>query len=145
MLKSAFALIGFKAYLWVLEELLDITINLEIAALILLTLIVAINILGISRIKKVQTPIVVSLVLFMAILCVWSMMTMEMDWGAAFGQEAFGGSWDEVWKDIAHSTAFVFVAYAGVTKVAAVGGEIKNPGRNIPLSLIHISEPTRPY
>lgn len=136
MLKSAFALIGFKAYLWVLEELLDITINLEIAALILLTLIVAINILGISRIKKVQTPIVVSLVLFMAILCVWSMMTMEMDWSAAFGQEAFGGSWDEVWKDIAHSTAFVFVAYAGVTKVAAVGGEIKNPGRNIPSGML---------
>jgi len=136
MLKSAFALIGFKAYLWILEELLGVTINLEIAALILLGLIVVINILGISRIKKVQTPIVLTLVLFMAILSVWAILTMEMNWGVAFGQEAFGGSWDEVWRDVAHSTAFVFVAYAGVTKIAAVGGEIKNPGRNIPYGIL---------
>ena len=136
MLKSAFALIGFKAYLWVLEELLDITINIEIAALILLTMIVIINILGISRIKKVQTPIVLSMTLFMFILCGWAMLTMELDWGRAFGTDAFGGTWDQVWRDVAHSTAFVFVAYAGVTKIAAVGGEIKNPSRNIPYGIL---------
>ena len=136
MLKSAFALIGFKAYLWVLEELLDITINIEIAALILLAMIVIINILGISRIKKVQTPIVLSMTLFMFILCGWAMLTMELDWSRAFGSDAFGGTWDEVWRDVAHSTAFVFVAYAGVTKIAAVGGEIKNPSRNIPYGIL---------
>jgi len=136
MLKSAFALIGFKAYLWVLEELLGITINLEMAALILLTLVVIINIMGVKRIKKVQTPIVFSLVIFMLALCIWSILTVEMDWGAAFGRDAFGGTWEEAWSDIAHSTAFVFVAYAGVTKIAAVGGEIKNPSRNIPHGMI---------
>jgi APA family basic amino acid/polyamine antiporter len=136
MLKSAFALIGFKAYLWVLEELLGITINLEISALILLTLIVVVNILGISRIKKVQTPIVLSLVGYMLVLTIWAILTMDMNWGAAFGQEAFGGSWDEVWRDVAHSTAFVFVAYAGVTKIAAIGGEIKEPNRNIPYGIL---------
>ena len=136
MLKSAFALIGFKAYLWVLEELLNITINIEIAALILLAMIVGINILGISRIKKVQTPIMLVLILFMFFLSGWAMLTMELDWGRAFGTEAFGGSWDEVWRDVAHSTAFVFVAYAGVTKIAAVGGEIKNPSRNIPYGIL---------
>ena len=136
MLKSAFALIGFKAYLWVLEELLDIHINIEIAALILLAMIVGINVLGVSKIKKVQTPIVLLMILFMLVLSVWAILTMELDWGAAFGTEAFGGTWDEVWKNVAHSTAFVFVAYAGVTKIAAVGGEIKNPSRNIPYGII---------
>ena len=136
MLKSAFALIGFKAYLWVLEELLDTTINIEISALILLAMIVGINILGVSRIKKVQTPIVVLMVFFMLTLSIWAMLTMELDWSAAFTTEAFGGTWDEVWKNVAHSTAFVFVAYAGVTKIAAVGGEIKNPSRNIPYGIL---------
>ena len=136
MLKSAFALIGFKAYLWVLEELLDIHINIEIAALILLTMIVGINVLGVSKIKKVQTPIVLLMILFLLVLSVWAILTMELDWGAAFGTEAFGGTWDEVWRNVAHSTAFVFVAYAGVTKIAAVGGEIKNPSRNIPYGII---------
>ncbi len=136
MLKSAFALIGFKAYLWVLEELLDTTINIEISALILLAMIVGINILGVSRIKKVQTPIVVLMVFFMLTLSIWAILTMELDWSAAFTTEAFGGTWDEVWKNVAHSTAFVFVAYAGVTKIAAVGGEIKNPSRNIPYGIL---------
>ncbi len=136
MLKSAFALIGFKAYLWVLEELLGITINLEISALILLALIVFINVLGVKRIKKVQTPIVLSLILFMLVLTIWAILTMDMDWDAPFGPNALGGSWDQVWRDVAHSTAFVFVAYAGVTKIAAVGGEIKDPNRNIPYGIL---------
>ena len=136
MLKSAFALIGFKAYLWVLEELLGVSINIEIAALILLAMIVGVNVLGVSKIKKVQTPIVLLMVIFMFVLSVWAILTMELDWGAAFGTEAFGGTWDEVWKNVAHSTAFVFVAYAGVTKIAAVGGEIKNPSRNIPYGIL---------
>ncbi|MFQ3344478.1 MAG: APA family basic amino acid/polyamine antiporter, partial [Candidatus Thalassarchaeaceae archaeon] len=46
MLKSSFALIGFKAYLWVIEDIMKLDINLEYASLILLVLIVVINILG---------------------------------------------------------------------------------------------------
>ena len=132
MLKSAFALIGFKAYLWALEELLDITINIELAVLILLALITMINILGVTRIKKIQTPIVVIMVIFLAVLCIWSIFTLPMNWDAAFGEGAYGSGWE----DVAHATAFVFVAYAGVTKIAAVGGEIKNPSRNIPYGMI---------
>ena len=132
MLKSAFALIGFKAYLWVLEELLGVSINLQLSALILLTLIVIINILGVSRIKKVQTPIVLAVVIFMFALSIWAMLTMEMNWGVAFDKEAFGTSWE----DVAYASGVVFVAYAGVTKIAAVGGEIKNPSRNIPYGII---------
>ena len=132
MLKSAFALIGFKAYLWVLEELLGVSINLQHSALILLALIVIINILGVSRIKKVQTPIVLAVMIFMFALSIWAMLTMEMNWGVAFDKEAFGTSWE----DVAYASGVVFVAYAGVTKIAAVGGEIKNPSRNIPYGMI---------
>ncbi|MEL0311691.1 MAG: amino acid permease, partial [Candidatus Poseidoniales archaeon] len=58
MLKSAFALLGFKAYLWVLQGIFGFSINLEIAVMIMLSLIVGINILGAKSIKKVQTPVV---------------------------------------------------------------------------------------
>ena len=33
MLKSAFALIGFKAYLWVIEDIIGVDINIETAAI----------------------------------------------------------------------------------------------------------------
>ncbi len=132
MLKSAFALIGFKAYLCVLERILNITINIESAALILLLLIVIINILGLKRIKKVQTPIVLTSVLFLFMLCIWAIITMDLDWSLVFSKDAFGTGW----KSVAHTSAFVFVAYAGVTKIAAVGGEIKDPSRNIPYGIL---------
>ena len=34
------------------------------------------------------------------------------------------------------TVAFVFVAYAGVTKISAIAGEIQNPTRNIPLAML---------
>ena len=132
MLKTVVALVGFKAYIWALEELIGITIDIEIAALILLALITIINILGVNKIKKIQTPIVALMVSFIAILCIWSIFTLPMNWGAAFGNGAYGAGWE----DVAHATAFVFVAYAGVTKIAAVGGEIKDPSKNIPYGMI---------
>ena len=132
MFKSAFALLGFKAYLWVLEEMFGIKINIEIAALILLVLIVIINILGVKQIKKVQTPIVLVSVIFLAIICIKALLTVPMNWDNAFSKEAFGSGI----VSVAETSAFVFVAYAGVTKVAAIGGEIKQPEKNIPIGLL---------
>ena len=68
MLKSAFALIGFRAYLWVLQEIIGISINLDVAVMVMLALIVGINILGAKSIKKVQTPVVLISVTYL--LCV---------------------------------------------------------------------------
>ncbi len=132
MFKSAFALLGFKAYLWVIDEMLGIKINIEIAALILLVLIVIINILGVKQIKKVQTPIVLVSMIFLTFVCLKALFTMPMNWDNAFSKDAFGSGI----VSVAETSAFVFVAYAGVTKIAAIGGEIKQPERNIPAGLL---------
>ena len=132
MLKSAFALIGFKAYLWVIEDIIGVKINIEIAALVLLALIVGINILGVKRIKKVQTPIVLISVGYLLLLCVYALATQELNWDNVISREAFGSDWESVGK----TAAFVFVSYAGVTKIAAVAGEIKDPGKNIPNGIL---------
>ena len=131
MLKSAFALIGFKAYLWVIEDLIGIDINLETASLALLVIIVAINILGVKRIKKIQTPIVMFSTFYLLSLCAYAVVTQDLDWNGVTSREAFGS-----WDDVASTSAFVFVSYAGVTKIAAVGGEIKNPERNMPYGIL---------
>ncbi|MEE3135034.1 MAG: amino acid permease [Candidatus Thermoplasmatota archaeon] len=132
MFKSAFALLGFKAYLWVLEEMFGMKINIEIAALVLLVLIVIINILGVKQIKKVQTPIVLVSVIFLTIMCIKALLTVPMNWDNAFSKNAFGSGI----VSVAETSAFVFVAYAGVTKIAAIGGEIKEPEKNIPIGLL---------
>ncbi len=134
MLKSAFALIGFKAYLWALEGLLNIEIegHLDRIALILLVIIVIINILGIKKVKNVQIPIVIASIGFLFVLCIWALFTMELNWNFVFSKSAFGSGWES----IASTAAFVFIAYAGVTKIAAIGGEIKNPNRNLPYGIL---------
>ena len=131
MLKSAFALIGFKAYLWVLEDLLGMDIHIEAAAILLLAVIVGINILGVKRIKKVQIPIVIFSACYLFALCVYAIAYHEMDWGAVSSRDSFGSL-----EDVAATSAFVFVSYAGVTKIAAVGGEVKNPERNLPYGIL---------
>ena len=132
MLKSAFALIGFKAYLWVIEELIGVEINIETAALVLLAIIVVINILGVKRIKKIQIPIVMTSSAYLLGLCAWAVYSGDMNWDAVTSKEAFGGDWGSV----ASTSAFVFVSYAGVTKIAAVGGEVKDPERNLPYGIL---------
>ena len=132
MLKSAFALIGFKAYLWVIEELLDVKIDIGFAALVLLAIIVLINILGLKRIKKIQTPIVLISTTYLIALCAWAVASGDMNWDAVISAEAYGDDWSTV----ASTSAFVFVSYAGVTKIAAVGGEIRDPGRNLPYGML---------
>ena len=132
MLKSAFALIGFRAYLWVLEGILEISINLDYAVMIMLSLIVGINILGAKSIKKVQTPVVLISVGYLLCVCFWALATSELNWDAAISRESLGADW----HSFSSTAALVFVSYIGVTKVAAVGGEIKKPGKNMPYGIL---------
>ncbi|MDG1548165.1 MAG: amino acid permease [Candidatus Thalassarchaeaceae archaeon] len=132
MLKSAFALIGFRAYLWVLEGIFDVSINLDYAVMIMLGLIVGINILGAKSIKKVQTPVVLVSVTYLMFVCIYALLTMELNWDAAISREALGADW----HSFSSTAALVFVSYIGVTKVAAVGGEIKDPSKNMPYGIL---------
>ena len=131
MLKSAFALIGFKAYLWVLEDLLGMDIDIEAAAIILLAIIVGINILGVKKIKKVQIPIVIFSASYLFALCVYAIAYHDLDWSVVASRDSFGS-----WDDVAATSAFVFVSYAGVTKIAAVAGEVESPERNLPYGIL---------
>lgn len=133
LLKASFALIGFAAYLAVVQPLLGIDIDVREAALGLLVIIVAINILGVKKIKIVQTPIVTAAVLSIIGIAVWAAMTMEMDWKRPLSGDAFG---ENGWIGIAETAAFVFVSYAGVTKIAAIAEEVKTPGKNLPRGML---------
>jgi len=132
MLKSAFALLGFRAYLWVLEGILGISINLDYAVFMMLALIVGVNILGAKSIKKVQTPVVLISVSYLLCVCFWALATTELNWDSAISRESFGADW----HSFSSTAALVFVSYIGVTKIAAVGGEIKSPSKNLPYGIL---------
>jgi APA family basic amino acid/polyamine antiporter len=127
LLKAAFALIGLSAYMYAFTSFFDMEFNTINVSLSVLVLVVVINILGVKKIKSIQTPIVASAVVFLLLLSIAALFMDSTDLSRP-GKAAFNT--DSLL--LAETAALVFVAYAGVTKVAAIAGEIKNPGQNLP-------------
>ncbi len=123
LLKSAFALIGFSAYLSVL-----VVVPEKPVAIALLVCITGLNIVGVSIIGKLQKVIVGVVLVLLLIMSVYGVSTVEwsnFDDGFKKGTTGFIAA-----------AAFVYVSYAGVTKVAAIAEEVKNPARNLPLGIL---------
>ena len=126
LLKSAFSLVGLSAYLYVVVNF-DETYTKAIALLALL-LIFLLNVFGLKKVEKTQLFIVsISIISLVAIIF--------------FGFNTFDTKLTEpVFSDgtngFISGVAFLYISYAGVTKIAAVAGEIKNPAKNLPLTMI---------
>ena len=132
LLKAAFALIGFSAYLMFIQSYLGTEVTSVQAALGMLVLISLINILGVKRIKSVQTPVVALSIPMLVGLTVWAILNGDADYSRARPTLET----TEDWVTMGEAAALVLVSYAGVTKVAAIGGEIKNPGKNLPSGIM---------
>ena len=126
LFKSAFALVGFGAYLSILVNLSpELT---KYVALIFLLLILFLNIMGVKKVGKVQVVIVsISLITLALILLFGFPKTSSQLLDPFFTNGKLG---------LFSTVAFVYISYAGVTKVAAIAGEIKNPGTNLPRAMI---------
>ena len=136
LLKASFALIGFSAYMYALTTYFEIEINIQLVSISALVLITVVNILGLKKVKAVQTPILSITLGLLAIICIWALFDPSTDLSRPVSNSAKTGAFDQSLSSIAETAAFVFVAYAGVTKVAAIGGEVKEPGRNLPRGIM---------
>ena len=126
LFKSAFALVGFGAYL-------SILVNIEPAytkyiAIAFLLLILFLNILGVKKVGKVQIVIVSISLLSLGLILIFGLPRVSPELLEPFLLEGNMGLFSTV--------AFVYISYAGVTKVAAIAGEIRNPSKNLPRAMI---------
>lgn len=126
LLKSSFALVGFGAYLAIL-------INIDpgytqYVAIGFLVIIMFLNITGVKKVGKVQIVVVsISLISLMLIL-IFGIPNVNPKLLDPFLMNGEMG--------LISTVAFVYISYAGVTKVAAIAGEIKNPSKNLPLAML---------
>jgi len=132
LLKSAFALIGFQAYLYVVTQALNLEVEPTTLGLMFLIIIVVLNILGVAKIKVVQSIIVVIAITSMILLCIAALLSEGADLSKPVASTAF----DKGFWSLAETAALVFVAYAGVTKIAAIAGEVKSPAKTLPRGMI---------
>ena len=134
LLKSAFALIGFSAYLYAVTNYLDISTNTTLVIMAALVLITVLNIFGIKKVKAFQTPILALTTAVILIICLIQLFDANIDFS-----RPIDGAFDVSRNDpflVAESAALVFVAYAGIYKAGAIGGEVKEPEKNLPKGML---------
>lgn len=121
--KGALALVGGAPYLVLLFDLPVTPVALAVAVLLIL-----LNVVGAKQTGRMQ----IAIVAVMLAVMVWFIVV-----GAPSVESArFEGFLDSGIEGILGATGFVFVSYAGVTKVASVAEEVENPDRNLPLGIL---------
>ena len=126
LLKSAFSLVGLSAYLYVVVNF-DETYTKAIALLALL-LIFLLNVFGLKKVEKTQLFIVSISIISLIVIIFFGFNTFDTKLTEPVFSEGTNG--------FISGVAFLYISYAGVTKIAAVAGEIKNPAKNLPLTMI---------
>ncbi|WP_181691210.1 amino acid transporter [Natronomonas sp. LN261] len=121
--KGALALVGGAPYLVLLFDLPVTPVALTVAALL-----IVLNVVGAKQTGRMQ----IAIVAVMLAVMVWFIVA-----GAPSVESArFEGFFDSGFEGILGATGFVFVSYAGVTKIASVAEEVENPDRNLPLGIL---------
>ena len=120
MLKSTFALIGMGAYLSLFFESLSI-VPIAIAVAVVLG---GLNIYGIKKTSKLQIMLVIVLLILLVIFIAGGIPKVNMSY--------FNHFKDADLQSILSTAGLVYMSYIGITKVASVSEEIKNPEKNLP-------------
>ncbi|MBL7131928.1 MAG: amino acid permease [Candidatus Omnitrophica bacterium] len=122
-LKGAFALVGMGAYLSMLTQM-----PLHIIAFICCLFFVILNLIGIKEAGRFQVFLVLGLLAILLTYVLWGVKTVNLLNFSPFFSKGAGSMFA--------TASFVFISYGGLTKVAALAEETKNPGRNLPLGMI---------
>ena len=122
-LKSAFALVGMGAFISPL-----LSLNPLLAAIILLAIFVAINLLGAEHAGRLQVMLVLCLFGLMAYFIFAGFPKISWTLYEPFAPNGLGA--------VLATSGVVFVSYGGLLKVASVAEEIRQPGKTIPIAMI---------
>ncbi len=121
--KASFALAGLGEYLFIFGHVPARPVALGVAVLL-----TGLNLAGTSITGRAQAGIVVVVLVGLAVFI-----------PAAFGGIHPGHLTPFIPngnRSVLAAAALVFVSFAGVTKIAGIAEEVKNPGRNLPLGML---------
>ena len=133
LFKTAFAIVGIGAYAAIFWDIPVKTVAVS-ATLVFMGL----NLFGAKKTSGLQNffviflLVVVGLFIFNGIYKVF--FTGRVD--APLSNDHFTPFFTHGFEGIITTAGFVFVSYLGLTKIASIAEEIKNPERNIPLGML---------
>ncbi|ERH09928.1 MAG: amino acid transporter [halophilic archaeon J07HX64] len=124
--KSAFALAGLGAYLLAataIDQALLTPVSLVLAAAV-----IVLNISGTELSGRVQAVIVT--------LVLGGLLAYTVNAGFEVSSSSYTPFTTDGSGGVITAAAFVFVSFAGVTKIASIAEEVENPGKNLPRAIL---------
>lgn len=131
-LKSAFAVVGMAVFVEVLIEALfsgqlsEWHLRLIAAACCLAFTIL--NVLSVKQTGRLQAVLVGALLAILAVFVLLGSTGVEAARFKGFLDKGLGAAFA--------TAGLVFVSFGGLTKVASIAEEVKNPGRNLPVGML---------
>ena len=131
-LKSAFAVVGIAVLVEVVLQMVFPTQlepwHLKAITIVCCLCFTALNIVSVKHTTRFQVLLVVILL---------AILTFFVFFGAgAVEAVRYKGFLEKGWLAVFATAGLVFVSFGGLTKVASIAEEVKNPGRNLPLGML---------
>ena len=126
-LKSSFALVGIGAFAYyVFPSMTPMQIKLLISGICVFFTVL--NIYSVKSSGAVQNVLVAALILILAAFILLGYRSMSFGFTQSLAVVE--------WKNVFYVTGMVFISYGGLTKVASIAEEVKNPGKNLVRGMI---------
>ena len=125
--KSAFALVGLGIFF----ELLSPGISYFHVKLIssgFLLFFILLNLVGVKEAARIQNILVISLLMLLVAYLIGALPHIQA--------QRYTNIVPDDLKVLFSTAGFVFIAYGGLTKIASIAEEVKNPGKTIPLAMV---------
>jgi amino acid transporter/mannitol/fructose-specific phosphotransferase system IIA component (Ntr-type) len=132
ILKSAFALIGMGAYLGLIAGY-----PMKSVAIGLTAVFVLVNLVGAKESSGLQRFLVITVLVFLAVFTVQGLMNLTGGESLPTMRETrFSPFFTHGAQGLFATIGLVFISYAGLTKVASISEEVRDPDRNLPLGML---------
>lgn len=127
--KSAFALLGIGAFVTLINP--DATsMHIKLIAVICCLIFSVVNFIGVKHAGRLQDFLVLGLFLLLFMYIGGGIYKIDVDNFKPFIKEGKNT------YDLIATAGLIFISYGGLTKIASISEEVKNPSKNIPLSMI---------
>jgi len=124
ILKVSFALVGMGAYI----SLFFPDVSIQPIAISFAIILAALNYFGAKKSGNVQVLLLFGILAILIAFIGYGLPAINFS--------HFTGLWDNELSSIFATTGMVYISYVGITKVASLAEEVKNPERNLPLGII---------
>jgi len=125
--KSAFALLGIGAFATILFPSISYN-QVKLIALFFCILFMFLNMVSARHSGKLQSILVIGLLAILTIFIIFGIGKVQLSNFSNFNHGSM--------RDLFATAGLIFISYSGLTKIASIAEEIKNPNKNLPLGMI---------